>query len=89
MGTIIGFCVSYFLVRFFDKIPTSNPITKSVMLSLIALVIAVILIDVPQSFFGSGHTVELYYFLIGGIFNLVRFLFLGLAIGYLYKRENR
>jgi hypothetical protein len=89
MGIIIGFCVSYFLLRYFDKIPTRNPITKSGLLSLTALVIAVVLIDVPQSFFGSGHTVELYYFLVGGMFNLVRFLCLGLAIGYLYKRENR
>jgi NhaP-type Na+/H+ and K+/H+ antiporter len=32
-GLIIGFCVSYFLLRFFDKIPTENPILKSVTLS--------------------------------------------------------
>jgi hypothetical protein len=25
-GLIIGFCVSYFLLRFFDNIPTKNPI---------------------------------------------------------------
>ena len=30
-GLIIGFCVSYFLLRFFDKIPTKNPILKSVV----------------------------------------------------------
>jgi hypothetical protein len=24
-GLIIGFCVSYFLLRFFDNIPTKNP----------------------------------------------------------------
>jgi hypothetical protein len=87
MGMIIGFCVSYFLLRYFGKIPTRNPITKSGLLSLIALVIAVVLVDVPQSFFGSGHAVDAsYYFLIGVVFNLVRFLILGAAIGYLYKR---
>jgi hypothetical protein len=32
-GLIIGFCVSYFLLRFFDKIPTKDPILKSVILS--------------------------------------------------------
>jgi hypothetical protein len=31
-GLIIGFCVSYFLLRFFDKLPTKNPILKSVIL---------------------------------------------------------
>ena len=29
-GLIIGCCVSYSLLRFFDKIPTKNPILKSV-----------------------------------------------------------
>src|SRR5512136_1522889 len=38
-GLIIGFCVSYFLLRFFDKIPTQNPILKSVILSFIVLII--------------------------------------------------
>ena len=32
-GLIIGFLVSFFLLRFFDKIPTKNPILKSVILS--------------------------------------------------------
>src|SRR5512140_206826 len=41
-GLIIGFCVSYFLLRFFDRIPTKNPILKSVILSFIALVIVTI-----------------------------------------------
>ena len=53
-GMIIGCCVSYFLLRFFDKIPTKNPILKSVILSFIALVIAIILIDVPGSFLWAG-----------------------------------
>ena len=33
-GMIIGFFVSFFLLRFFDKIPTNDPIPKSVILSL-------------------------------------------------------
>ena len=84
VGMIIGCCVSYFLLRFFDKIPTKNPILKSVILSFVALVIAIILIDVPRSFYGPSDA--LYYFLIGVMFNVARFLFLGLVIGYLYKR---
>ena len=47
-GLIIGFCVSYFLLRLFDKIPTKNPILKSVVLSFIAFVIAMILLEAPQ-----------------------------------------
>ncbi len=85
-GMIIGCCVSYSLLRFFDKIPTKNPILKSVILSFVALVIAIILIDVPRSFLLLGPSDALYYFLIGVMFNAARFLFLGLVIGYLYKR---
>jgi hypothetical protein len=83
-GMIIGCCVSYCLLRFSKKIPAKDPVLKSVILSSIALVIAIILIDVPGTFLGPGAA--LYYFLIGVIFNAVRFLFLGLGIGYIYKR---
>jgi hypothetical protein len=38
-GLIIACCVSYFFLRFFGKIPTKNPILKSLILSFIVLVI--------------------------------------------------
>ncbi len=82
-GLIIGFFVSYFLLRFFDKIPTNNPILKSMVLSFIAFVIAMILLEAPASFRTSNVS---YYLLIGVIFNVPRFLFVGIVIGYLYKR---
>ncbi len=85
MGMIIGYCVSYFLLFYFDKIPSTNPILKSGIISFIALIIAVILIDVPQSFFGLSNSFDaMYYFLIGVMFNGARFLLLGMVIGYLY-----
>jgi hypothetical protein len=87
MGIIIGCCVSYLLLRFFEKIPAKGPILKSVILSFIALAIAVILIDVPMIL--QEPSAPLYYFLIGVMFNAVRFLFLGFSIGYLYKRLYR
>jgi len=80
----MGFCISYSLLRFLDKIPTKNPILKSVIISLIALIIATILTLVPHNFLGQGNT--LHYILIGLMLDLPRFLFLGMAIGYLYKR---
>jgi len=88
MGMIIGYCVSYFLLRYFEKIPSKNPILKSGIISFIALIIAVILIDVPQSFFGMSNSFDaLYYFLIGVMFNVARFLLLGIVIGYLYNER--
>jgi hypothetical protein len=83
-GLIIGFCVSYFLLRFFDKIPTRNPILKSVILSFIVLVMVTILLGGPSSFLATGDVWR--YFLIGTIFNVLRILALGIGIGYLYRR---
>jgi Na+/phosphate symporter len=89
MGMIIGYGVSYFLLRYFDKIPSKNPILKSVMISSIALIIAVIVIDVPQSFFGMSNSFNAsYFFLIGVMFNVARFLLLGIVIGYLYNERT-
>jgi len=88
MGMIIGFGVSWFLLCYFDTIPSKNPILKSGILSFIALLIAVILIDVPRSFFGMRNSSDaLYYFLIGVLFNGARFLLLGITIGYLYNEH--
>jgi hypothetical protein len=81
-GLIIGCCVSYFLLRFFDKIPTKNPILKSVILSFVAQGIVLILLGVAA----SRTSDALHVFLIGAVLNVPTFLFLGIVIGYLYKR---
>jgi hypothetical protein len=83
-GLIIGFCVSYLLLRFFDKVPTKNPISKSVILSFIVLIIVTILIGSPLSFLATSDVLR--YFLIGTIFNALRILALGIVVGYLYTR---
>src|SRR5665647_3068356 len=81
-GMIIGCCVSYSLLRFFDKIPTKNPILKSEILSFVALGIVSILLGVAA----SRTSDALHVFLIGAMLIVPRFLILGLVIGYLYKR---
>ena len=83
-GLIIGFFVGYFLLRSFDKIPTKDPILKSVILTFIILIIVTILIGGPSSYLATGDVLR--YFLIGTIFNIIRILALGIGIGYLYKR---
>ena len=84
-GLIIGCGVSYFLLRLFDKIPTKDPILKSEILSFVALVIAIIVIQGAVSFLEpSGNALR--YFLIGAMLNVPRFLILGIVIGYLYRR---
>jgi hypothetical protein len=81
-GMIISCCLSFFLLRFFDKIPTKNPILKSVILSFVALGIVLILVQVAA----SRTSDALHIFLIGVVGNVPRFLFVGIVIGYLYKR---
>jgi hypothetical protein len=81
-GMIISFCVSYFLLRFFDKIPTKNPILKSVILCFVALGVVFILLGVAA----SRTSDALHVFLIGVMLNIPRFLFFGIVIGYLFKR---
>ena len=85
-GLIIGFCVSYFLLRFFDKIPTKNPILKSVILSFSVLIIVTISIGGPSSFLATGDILR--YFILGTIFNVIRILALGIGIGYVYDKLN-
>jgi hypothetical protein len=83
-GLIIGLGVSYFLVRFFDKIPAKDPILKSLILSFIVLILVTILLGGPSSFLTTSDVLR--YFLIGTIFNVLRILALGIVVGYLYKR---
>jgi predicted tellurium resistance membrane protein TerC len=87
-GLIIGCCVSYVLLRFFDKLPTEKPVLKSVILSFIALIIVTLLLEVPAKFF-TPTSDAMRYFFIGAVFNVIRILALGIVIGYLYDKLNR
>jgi len=81
-GLIIGCFVSYFMLRFFDRIPTKNPIPKSVILSFVPYVINLILLGVAA----SRTSDALHIFLIGATLNVPTYFILGIVIGYLYKR---
>ena len=84
-GLIIECLVSYGLLRFFDKIPTKNPILKSEILSLVALIIALTVLGVAA----SRASDALQVFLIGAMLNVPRFLVPGIVIGYLYGMLNQ
>jgi hypothetical protein len=84
-GLIIGFGVSFFLVRFFERIPTKNSMLKSLILSSIALILFTILLEVPSKFFTNTIN-AMHLFLIGLLFNILRILALGIVVGYLYKK---
>ena len=79
-GMVIACFVSFFLLRFFEKIPTKNPILKSVILSFAAIVIIEVL-----STFGNPSNAYV-YLLVDTVMNTPRILALGIVIGYLYKK---
>jgi hypothetical protein len=79
-GMIIACFVSFFLLRFFDKIPTENPILKSVILSFAAIVVIEVL-----STFGNPSNAYV-YLLVDTVMNIPRILALGIVIGYLYTK---
>ena len=87
-GLILGTCISYTLLRFFDRLPTENPIFKALFLSSIALVVVTVLVEVPAKLLTP--TIGFWRcFLVAGLFNVVRFSVLGAAIGYAYSGLNR
>ncbi len=86
-GLIIGFSVSICLLRFSDRLPTTSPLVNAVLLSLIALIVATVLIEVPAKLLTSTDA-DLRYFLIGTAFNTFRFLALGVVIGSLHGRPR-
>jgi hypothetical protein len=84
-GLIIGFGVSYFLLRFFDKLPTRSPIFKSVLLSLVVLVVVTVALQYPASLSAkTGDAVRC--FLIGTLINALRIPALGMVIGLVQRR---
>lgn len=86
-GLIIGFGVSFCLLRFSGKLPTTSPILKAILLSLIALIVVTLLVEVPPRLLATTNTAPRYFF-IGAAFNILRFFALGLVVGYLFSRSN-
>ncbi len=87
-GLIIGFGVAYCLLRFYDRLPTTNPVLKSLVLSLTALVVLTVLIEVPAKI-GLATGDALHYLIVAAVFNVLRFSALGTAVGLLAGRDRR
>jgi len=81
-GMVIALCVSFFLLRFFEKIPGKKPIFKALILSFFVMVI----IEVFSALGNPAHA-SVYLLLDTGM-NAPRFLVLGLVIGYLFNKQK-
>ena len=77
-GMVIALCVSFFLLRFFDRVPGKKPIFKALILSFFVMVI----IEVFSALGNPAHASA--YLLLDTGMNAPRFLALGLVIGYLF-----
>lgn len=82
-GMVIAFSVSFFLLRFFSRLPGKNPIFKASILSFSAMVI----IEVLSALGDPAH--DSVYLLLDTGMNAPRFLSLGLVIGYLFDKQNK
>jgi hypothetical protein len=79
-GLVIAGCVSFILLRFFDRIPGKSPILKALMLCSGAMVIIEVL-----SAIGDPTHASVYLLLDTGM-NAPRFLALGWMIGYVFDK---
>jgi uncharacterized protein YacL len=81
-GLVIAFCVSFFLLRFFDRVPGKKPIFKALILSFFVIVMI-------EGFSALGNpTHASTYLLLDTGMNAPRFLALGLVIGYLFDKQK-
>jgi len=84
-GLIMGFGVGYCLLRFFDRIPTRNPIGKALVLGALGVVLLTVFIEVPAKF-GTSAPDSWRYFLIALAINVIRVGVLAVVIGSAYGR---
>ena len=87
-GLFIGFCVSYCLLRFFDRIPSTSPMVKSLLLCCAVFVVVTLVVEGPAKF-GTSTSDAWRYFLIAALFNGLRILALGVAVGYVFGWLDR
>ncbi|MGV9713737.1 hypothetical protein ACWDTI_24105 [Gordonia sp. NPDC003424] len=79
-GVILGSAVSVALVRFAGRIPGHGRFQKSLVLSLAALAMVTVVIEIPAKFLGDVPD-PMRYLLIATVFNAVRILALGAVVG--------
>ena len=81
-GLVIALYVGFFLLRFFERLPGKNAITRALILGFGAMVIIEIL-----SALGNPAHASVYLLLDTGM-NAPRFLALGWTIGFVFDKQN-
>ena len=81
-GLVIALCVSFFLLRFYDRIPGKKTIIKALILSFLVMFMIEVL-----SALGDPEHASVYLWLDTGM-NAPRFLALGFVIGYVFDQQK-
>lgn len=86
-GLVVGFVVSFCLLRFPNWLPTTGPLVQAVLWSVVALVVVTLLVEVPPRVLATTNTAPR-YLVIAVAINILRFLALGLVVGLLHSRSR-
>lgn len=89
---VIAGAVSLLLTRFPNRVPGSSPLPKAILLTVGALVLLTVLLDVPAKL-GADLAQPAHWLLVATVFNTLRLLALGVTIGLVARgratREDR
>ncbi|MGV8849615.1 MAG: hypothetical protein ACOH16_08715 [Propionibacteriaceae bacterium] len=87
-GVVLGFCVSYAVVRRAARIPLKSPVAAGMAMSVVALAAVTLIVDLPAKLLTPLND-PVRYLLIAALFNALRILALGATVGWLYGRMAR
>ncbi len=86
-GLILAGGLSVALIRFPDRVPGRGPLTKSILLSTVVLVAVTLTIEIPAKLLSSIPD-AVRYFVTGAVFNVIRILAMGVAVGAVATRRD-
>ena len=79
-GLLIASVVAVVLVRYPERVPGTGPMSRALWLSAAALFFLTVFVEVPSKLF-SGVSEPGYWLLVATVFNVIRVMALGVAIG--------
>lgn len=87
-GLLIASVVAWVLVRYPQRVPGTGPLSRALWLSTAALVLVTVFVEVPSKL-ASGVPDPGHWLLVATVFNVIRVLALGVAIGLVTRARRR
>ena len=86
-GLLIASVVAVVLVRYPERVPGTGPLSRALWLSAAALILLPVVVELPSKL-RSGVSDPGHWLLVATLFNVIRLLALGLAIGLVTRAEQ-